>query len=103
MPKPPIQGEILHLRCAPVQNDRLVTEILPHFIEKIQWEATWFPALPGCYTQGDTIDEALENIEEAILLCVEDMQAQSQPILDMSRVLVSSVAVTYHLNILGHF
>ena len=68
-----------------------------------EWEATWFPALPGCYTQGDTIDEALENIEEAILLCVEDMQAQSQPILDMSRVLVSSVAVTYHLNILGHF
>ena len=23
------------------------------------------PALPGCYTQGDTIDEALENIKSA--------------------------------------
>ena len=52
-----------------------------------------WPALPGCYTQGDTIDEALGNIEEAILLCLEDMMAQNQPIPDMSRILISSVAV----------
>ena len=51
------------------------------------------PALPGCYTQGDTIDEALENIKEAILLCLEDMQAQNQPIPDMSKTLISSVTV----------
>jgi antitoxin HicB len=51
------------------------------------------PALPGCYTQGDTIGEALENIKEAILLCLEDMQAQNQPIPDMSKILISSVAV----------
>jgi antitoxin HicB len=52
------------------------------------------PALPGCYTQGDTIDEALENIEEAILLCLEDMMAQGQAIPDMSKTLISSVAVS---------
>jgi predicted RNase H-like HicB family nuclease len=52
------------------------------------------PALPGCYTQGDTIDEALENIEEAILLCLEDLMAENQPIPDMSKTLISSVAVT---------
>ena len=34
------------------------------------------PSLPGCYTQGDTLDEALENIKEAILLCLEDVMAQ---------------------------
>ena len=51
------------------------------------------PALPGCYSQGNTVDEALDNIKEAILLCLEDMQAQDQPIPDMSRTLVSSVAV----------
>ncbi|MBN1659393.1 MAG: type II toxin-antitoxin system HicB family antitoxin [Anaerolineae bacterium] len=51
------------------------------------------PALPGCYTQGDTVDEALENIKEAILLCLEDMVAQDQPIPDTSRTLISSVAV----------
>jgi len=51
------------------------------------------PSLPGCYTQGETIDEALENIKEAILLCLEDMQAQNQPITDTSRTLISSVSV----------
>ena len=30
------------------------------------------PALPGCYSQGETIEEAQENIREAILLCLED-------------------------------
>ena len=40
------------------------------------------PALPGCYSQGDTIDEALVNIREAILLCLEDLQAQNLPISD---------------------
>ena len=51
------------------------------------------PALPGCYTQGDTVDQAMENIKEAILLCLEDLVAQNQPIPDMSRILISSVAV----------
>lgn len=30
------------------------------------------PAIDGCYSQGDTIEEALENIKEATKLCVED-------------------------------
>ena len=34
------------------------------------------PALPGCYTQGDTIDEAIANIREVILLCLEDLQSK---------------------------
>lgn len=51
------------------------------------------PSLLGCYTQGETIDEALENIKEAILLCLEDMQAQNQPIPGTSRTLISSVEV----------
>lgn len=29
------------------------------------------PALRGCVTQGETKEEALENIKEAILLCLE--------------------------------
>jgi len=29
------------------------------------------PALPGCISEGDTRDEALANIEEAILLYLE--------------------------------
>ncbi len=29
------------------------------------------PSLQGCYSQGDTIDEALENIKDAIRLHIE--------------------------------
>lgn len=31
------------------------------------------PAIDGCYSQGDTIEEALQNIKEATELCLEDM------------------------------
>ena len=34
------------------------------------------PSLPGCYNQGESIEDALENIREAIALCLEDMESQ---------------------------
>lgn len=51
------------------------------------------PSLPGCYSQGDTVEEALKNIEEAILLCLEDLREQNQPIPNPTRTLIGSVAV----------
>lgn len=30
------------------------------------------PSLAGCYSQGETIEEALTNIKEATELCLED-------------------------------
>ncbi|WP_343221823.1 type II toxin-antitoxin system HicB family antitoxin [Methanocalculus chunghsingensis] len=29
------------------------------------------PAIPGCHSQGETVEEALENIKDAIVGCVE--------------------------------
>jgi len=29
------------------------------------------PAIPGCISQGETREEALENIQDAIRLCLE--------------------------------
>lgn len=29
------------------------------------------PAIPGCISQGKTVDEAIANIKEAITLCIE--------------------------------
>lgn len=31
------------------------------------------PLLAGCYSQGDTLEEALENIKEATALCLEEL------------------------------
>jgi len=31
------------------------------------------PSLPGCFSQGDTADEALENIKETIQACLESL------------------------------
>jgi predicted RNase H-like HicB family nuclease len=31
------------------------------------------PGLPGCFSQGDTSDEALENIKESIQACLESL------------------------------
>ncbi len=38
------------------------------------------PALPGCLSQGDTREEALANIREAIELYIEDCEAAGDPI-----------------------
>ncbi len=52
------------------------------------------PSLDGCYSQGETLDEALENIKEAILLCLEEMQDRGEEIPDPSKVLIGSVVVS---------
>ena len=36
------------------------------------------PALPGCHSQGDTEEEAIENIKEAILGCLEVLNQRTQ-------------------------
>ena len=38
------------------------------------------PAIPGCVSQGRTESEALENIREAILGCLETRAANGMPL-----------------------
>lgn len=40
------------------------------------------PSLPGCVSQGETIDEALANIKEAIELYIEDLMADGEEVPD---------------------
>jgi len=40
------------------------------------------PSLPGCISEGDTLDDALTNIKEAIELWIEDAIAHGEEIAD---------------------
>ena len=38
------------------------------------------PALKGCHSEGDTVDEAVNNIREAITAYLESVEAHREPI-----------------------
>ena len=38
------------------------------------------PALPGCVTEGDNVDDALDNARDAIRLYLEDVEASGEPV-----------------------
>ena len=40
------------------------------------------PALPGCFTQGETIEEAIEMAKDAISLYIESLEADGEPVPD---------------------
>ncbi len=52
------------------------------------------PSIPGCYSQGKTVSEALANIREAIEVSLEDMESRGEEISDPSEALVGSVVIT---------
>jgi predicted RNase H-like HicB family nuclease len=36
------------------------------------------PALQGCHTQGDTFEEALENIQDVVQMCLEEIEEEQR-------------------------
>jgi predicted RNase H-like HicB family nuclease len=51
------------------------------------------PALQGCYSQGDTYEEAVQNIKDAIRLHLEDRLADGEEIPEHVSVSLSTVDV----------
>jgi len=51
-------------------------------IQKAEEGGFWaeVPALPGCYSQGETVEETMENIREAIEGHVEALRQEGQGI-----------------------
>lgn len=49
------------------------------------------PALPGCHSQGETEKEALENIKEAILACIEVLNERAKAEVEEAKVLEVSL------------
>jgi predicted RNase H-like HicB family nuclease len=50
---------------------------MPHYVAIVEDAGpdkaigVWFPDLPGCFSGGDDVDEALRNAEEALSLYAE--------------------------------
>jgi len=38
------------------------------------------PALPGCITQGETIEQCIERAQEAIAGYIESLEAEGEPV-----------------------
>lgn len=56
--------------------------------------SVWVPLLPGCTSQGETFEEALDNIKEAIALYLQDEKDEEEASNISSRFMVPvSVAV----------
>ena len=73
---------------------------VPHLVLPIVVEADsdgYFvscPPLQGCYSQGDTYEEAVENIKDAIRLHLEDRLADGEEIPEPTSVSLSTVEVS---------
>ncbi|HKZ37519.1 MAG TPA: type II toxin-antitoxin system HicB family antitoxin [Chryseolinea sp.] len=52
------------------------------------------PMLPGCVTYGETIDEAVVNIKEAIELYIESLKAHGETIPSEENTFEYSVSVS---------
>lgn len=42
--------------------------------------SVFVPAMPGCVTHGQTVEEALENAREAIAVYIESLEAHGEPV-----------------------
>ncbi|GAB6161606.1 hypothetical protein JCM12298_07650 [Desulfothermus naphthae] len=51
------------------------------------------PELKGCHTQGDTLEEVLKNIKEAVELYLETLDQEEKKILLNKEILTTSLEV----------
>ena len=51
------------------------------------------PAIPGCISEGDSIEDALANIREAIEGCLESLAARNEPLPAEGSLIVANVEV----------
>lgn len=54
-------------------------QVVLHEDEDGRWVAEC-PSLPGCVSDGATRDEAVDNIKEAIALCIEALKEEGLPV-----------------------
>ncbi len=64
--------------------DRLKDQAMPHYVAIVEDAGPdkaiglWFPDLPGCFSAGDTVDEALLNAREALSLYAQSLAKEGR-------------------------
>jgi len=51
------------------------------------------PAIPGCVSEGETVEDAMVNIREAIEACLEVLREKGEPVPHPSDALLATVEV----------
>jgi len=52
------------------------------------------PSLPGCYSQGETVEETMENVKEAIEAHITALKEDLQEIQSNKEFVIGNVSVT---------
>lgn len=57
---------------------------MTHYVAIVEEEpgkavGIWFPDLPGCFSDGDTVDEALLDAQEALTLWADTLADDARP------------------------
>jgi predicted RNase H-like HicB family nuclease len=69
--------------------------VLPVVIEKDpDGFFAYCPSLQGCYTQGDSYEEVLSNLEDAVRLHLEDRLANDEPLPGGTGITLTTVEVS---------
>ncbi|MDI6788990.1 MAG: type II toxin-antitoxin system HicB family antitoxin [Planctomycetota bacterium] len=55
--------------------------------------SVYVPALPGCHTQGDTIEEAMTNVKEAVECYIESIRKDGLSLPELTEEIVDEVEV----------
>ena len=71
-------------------------EYIAVFQEEKEGEySVWVPELPGCASQGETIEKAMKNIREAIELYLEDNNQASKEDNNYKKQFVVPIQINY--------
>jgi len=54
------------------------------------------PILPGCHSEGDSVEEALGNVREAIELYVESLTAHGEAVPTETGLVIASAEIETH-------
>ncbi len=67
---------------------------MPVFVEKDdKWFSAFCPSLQGCYAQGKTLEESLENIRKVVKLHIKDRIVEKEIIPTPKLVSLSALEV----------